>query len=243
MLSGQIFRIESNLSAQITVFGLAFKWDFFPGLALVDKSFSCWADAPGPAQSKASADLQSPVDRTGLSAPAWSLLELKPVLRELWSIVPGRVLTKLYQEASAVYRENLGCPLSSPDTPYGEKVQKIDNLRNKLNPVSVSWRKEWLRPLIQMCPKAGFSSWNPKTRACVNLLLQLRPKSGGHEDHPTKTGWSEVQDFPVWKKLPVCYKCSPVGLWEQPWFSVQRRVTIHRTLVLGWVFVLVLLRR
>lgn len=50
--------------------------------------------------------------------------------------MPGRVLTKLYQEASEVYRENLGCPLSSPDTPYGEKVRKTDDLRNKLSPLS-----------------------------------------------------------------------------------------------------------
>lgn len=48
-----------------------------------------------------------------------------------------------------------------------------------------------------MCPKAGFGSWNPKARACVDLLLQLGPESGGHEDHPIKTGWSEVQDIPV----------------------------------------------
>lgn len=91
---------------------------------------------PGPAWCEVSADLQSPMDRTGLSAPARSLLELKPVVGEMWNIVPGRVLTKLYQEASEVYRENLGCPLSSPDTPYGEKVQKTDDLRSKLSPVS-----------------------------------------------------------------------------------------------------------
>lgn len=64
------------------------------------------------------------------------LLELKPVVRALWTIVPGRVLTKLYQESSEVYSGNLGCHFSSPDTPYGEKVQKAANLRNKLSPVS-----------------------------------------------------------------------------------------------------------
>lgn len=37
----------------------------------------------GPAQCKASADLQNPMDRTGLSATARSLLELKPVVAEL----------------------------------------------------------------------------------------------------------------------------------------------------------------
>lgn len=122
MLSGQIFRIEQNLTAQITVFGLASKWDFFPGRALVNPS-PAGLMHPGPAQSEASAVLQRSVDRTVLSAPAWSLLELKPVLGELWNIVPGRVLTKLYQEASAVCRENLGCPLSSP-TLHMEKIFK-----------------------------------------------------------------------------------------------------------------------
>lgn len=107
MLSGQIFRTEQNLSAQITAFGQASEWDFFPGLALGGKSFSCWADAPQAAQSEASADLQSSVDRTALSAPAWSLLGMKPVVGQLRNTVPGRVLTKLYQKASAVYREYL----------------------------------------------------------------------------------------------------------------------------------------
>lgn len=38
---------------------------------------------PGPARCEASADLQSPMDRTGLSPPARSLLELKPVVGEM----------------------------------------------------------------------------------------------------------------------------------------------------------------
>lgn len=51
------------------------------------------------------------------------LLELKPVESALRTVVPGRGgLTTLYQEASEVYRGNLGCHLSSPDTPCGEKV-------------------------------------------------------------------------------------------------------------------------
>lgn len=46
------------------------------------------------------------------------------------------VLTKLYQEASEVYGGNLGYCFSSPDSPYGEKVQKAADSRNKLSPVS-----------------------------------------------------------------------------------------------------------
>lgn len=93
-----------------------------------------------------SAYLQSLVIRIVLPALAKSLLlrswvscellELKPVVHALWTIVPSRVLAKLYQEASEVYRGNLGYHLSSSNTPCGEKVQKAANLRNKLSPVS-----------------------------------------------------------------------------------------------------------
>lgn len=109
--------------------------NFFPGLALVGKSFSRWADAPQASSEWGHCWSQSPVGRTGLATPAHSWLEPKPAEGQLWNIVPGRALTKLYQEAYAVYRQNLGCSLSSPGTPYGESVQKTDNLRNKLSPV------------------------------------------------------------------------------------------------------------
>jgi len=46
------------------------------------------------------------------------------------------VLTKVFQEASGVYRGNLGYHLSSPETRCGGKVQKAAELRNKLSPVS-----------------------------------------------------------------------------------------------------------
>lgn len=187
---------------------------------------------PRPARCEASADLQSPEDRTALSAPARSLLELKPVVGEVWIIVPGGVLTKLYQESSEVYRENLGCPLSSPDNPYGEKVQKTDSLRNKLSPVSASVYFQRIEG------KRGWGLWYecaPRLALAAGTLKQEHvwicccgwdPDLEGMKIIPSRLDRLRYRIFLSKRNSLPAAKCNPVGLCEQPWFSVYRCVTM-----------------
>lgn len=74
---------------------------------------------------------------------------------------------KLYQKASAVYRENLGCPLSSPDTPYGENVQKRESEEQAQPSVGESVLSELKERMVEASHPNVPQGW----------LWQLEPKN------------------------------------------------------------------
>lgn len=241
MLSGQIFRVEQNLN-----------WSIWPGMWEISfLALHWWVNPsrvglmhPRPAQSEATADPRALwVGLAWLPQPTlgWS----QNLQRDSCETLSRAGLSPSCIKKHMQFTEKTWAVLSALLALHMEKLFKRQIIWGTSlaqcwqSVLPKSQEKEWVKPLIQICPKAGFGSWNPKTRASVNLLLQLGPTSGGHEDHSIKTGWSEVQDFPVWKKLPACYRCSPVGLCEQPWFSQSLHIcTSTGVLVLlrRWIF-------